>query len=211
MGEAMETPSDVITITYECTSQELREAIKVMAKPVAGQPRLKKSGGVAKFVIILGLELAIMVGYIYLDPPEQSRFTVPGLNHADPAPSKVLFFEWMAAAGVAVFMLGFAPSHVIRWIPQNRWQGKVQFSFQQDGLVERRPNRSSKLKWDAFRGVDEGQNVFALRFAATKSMVFPKRLFRSEDEVAHVLQMLRTKTTREAIPYSTAFEIVAKR
>jgi hypothetical protein len=206
MGEAMETASDAITIDYDCAPGELREALKVMTRPLEGQP--KKSGGVAKFVAILGLQLAIMLGYIYLDAPHQPRFIVPG--HTDSTHSQVLLFEWIAAAGLAMFILGFAPGQISKRIPKRRRQRGTQVSFQSDGLIQRRTNRVSKLKWDAFRGVDEGPNVFILRFAATKSLVFPKRLFKSETEVTQLIQLLRGKTTREAIPYSTAFEVVPR-
>jgi hypothetical protein len=169
--------TNVITIAYDCTSNEGTQASNLLrGLRDTGKKKGRPFGrGIAGWILFISLAIVFCVVIFNREPPRgtaskkspPATATVPG-----------------AAVALAIFAIGVGfviiACAVVVWNGRRirgRWRGFLTCSFDNEGLTIRRQNRAERSLWARFGRFEEGAEVFALRGDGINAMSIPKRLF----------------------------------
>jgi hypothetical protein len=193
-----------ISIVYDCTQNEREQGIRLIPSPQSGkrQPGSFRRGLLGWLLFIA--TAAILFVWLKDSAPVPARRPIVHTGAPDLSiPVKISILVFLI--GAAIWAGGFVLTSIARRTGWRRWNGVATYSFDDAGVTFRRPGRVDQYRWPHFLGVEEGHDVFVIRTNARMGMIFPKRLFGSDQQRFRTL--LQSHVVRPAIPLAMGFEV----
>jgi hypothetical protein len=196
-----ETPASV-SVVLESTAAERRQGAQLLANRRAS--KIKKSRlpgkGAIGWIILVVMIVALQL-LIHHDRPARQQPAVPSRPLPASSIRAIGLFVLGAVCLITTIVWGLRPLRAQRL----RWDGTITSVFHQDGLTIIRPGKTHALKWRFFRGFDDGPDVLVLRTAPKHGLIFPKRLFQGDSQLAAIVAILRENVSR---PGSRGFPVI---
>jgi hypothetical protein len=190
---------------YDCTPGENAVASQVLAgakfnHPLALKPRTGPGRGVFGWVLFVALGAML---YVLLDRPSPHPLT----DRIRALPADAIIALFVLGLGVVLIAISASLMAAARRVQASRWKGQMRYEFSDRGVVCSRPGRREWCAWEFFTTFDEISILFVLRTSPKFGLVFPKRLFADEAEIARFRALLRRSLTVPAIPQSLGFPV----
>lgn len=204
----LDDPKAPITIVYDFSSRERREAANLLARSPGKRGRVTTTSRTLwSWLIFVIVAAALFMWLKQSQPPRPRRAALIRKPDVERWSQPDQIAIGMLATGAACFGLLFVLA--VRWARQSRsrWDGQLCLAFDDRGVTQRRPGRTELLRWIGVRGFEEGPMVFVLRSDKQHGIVVPKRLLATNEQCDRLRELLRRHTIRPAVPIPLGFEV----